>query len=149
MYSIIRISSKLTFFYRWVVTITVITFNVALIIAALFFLPKKYNDLYLAFVPFSIFASSVLLFFLVRLRNVSFNERELFIDAGEQIISIELCNLIEISRYFFYFYQIKYKSEGIIKKVLLLPSFREMIISFGLMDTKSVKMLRKFIDSHN
>ena len=147
MYSVNRLSSRLTFFYKWILTTIVISFNILLIIAVLFFLPKEYNDLYFAFVPFSILTSSVLLFFLVRLRNVYFTDRELYVDERKRRIAIKHSEIEKISRYFFYFYSIKYNNGTTSKSVILLPKFREVLPYFGIKEANSIRSLKKAVDT--
>lgn len=142
--SITRISSPLTFFFRWIVTSIFIASDIGLLIGILF-IPRRYDDFLFGFVPIWLLISAAYLYFLFQFRNVYFDGSHLIVWNREQT-RIELEEIVEIKR-FTNVYTISYLQFGELKKVLVMSRIDEFIASLGIGDVKSIVELRRAIRS--
>ena len=140
-----RISSNLTTIYRRVIPVVIVAFNIVLIFAAIFIFPRRHIGFFVVFIPYSLATSAITIFFMVKLRTVFYNRRELSIRDGADVVTVSLEQVISVTRYFYYFYLIRYYADGIEKRVVLLPHYFEVVWSLGILDASSIKDLRKAI----
>ena len=120
-----RLSSFLTFPYKYIVPLVPI--EIAIFVNLI--IDKDSNKGY--FIPLNLF---FLIFFLIpflqlkNLKKVEYNKSNLIISNFFKIETFQLKDVIEVKRWFFYFYKIYVKTNEGIRKIQFMPSINERII---------------------
>lgn len=139
-----RLSSRFTLFYKSVVPIVILLFNVVLSISVLFIFTKKYWDLYIVLVPFCFIVSLIVIYPLLKLREV-FMEDEEGIIIREKVgpVKVPFSEILRVNRYMFYFFRITYfNKNGTEQKVLVMPMIREFLPTLGFGKIESFTLLK-------
>jgi len=132
------LSSKLTFFFKFVLPITFLLFLLFFIIGALTFFPEEHSSLYIAFVSFLTICLLLLAphFFL---KKIYYNETYIYVDNYKKVTNLKFEQYNGINSYLIYFYKLSYLDDkNKSKSIIFLPHISEKV--YALMGTpKSIK----------
>jgi len=132
----IKLSSKVTFVYKYIIP-TFFYLTSVILICSLFF---NFLNIYMTARVILSFSSLVFCLFtipLIRLHFISYNESHTIIKGFRIRKEVSNKNVVVVKRFMFYFYRVSYKENGIIKKAIFMPHIIAIYKFFG--KPKSIK----------
>lgn len=138
-----KLSSNLTFIYKYIIPYIFFCIFGVLLISV--FIKILNIDLPIR-ILLSFFAFLFCLFMipLVRLRFISYDEKDTFIKGFKENVTVSNTSVIKVKRFLFYFYRLFYKTNGKIEKVIFLPHIVGVFIRF-LGKPRSIKAYESYI----
>lgn len=141
-----RLSSRLTFIYRFIIPIALIIIWVIFAICCILLLPKKYTDFNLVFLPLSALLLISMIIPFWRLRSVFFDDKCVRITDGRRVLNeVSLEDVVSIDRSFYFFYKIILSRDNKTQSYLMLPKIEEVTMTLGVGDGASIKGFRRVI----
>jgi hypothetical protein len=143
----LKISSSLTFLYKYIIPVVVLVFNVVFTILVMFYFSRPYYEAHVVLLPFFIVSSILFVWPLVRLKELTIDETVMEIGSGESKVNVMMSEVIDISRFVFYFYKISYIESTKIKSIIVMPKISEFMLVLGFGEIESFRILRNLVDN--
>lgn len=124
----IKISSNLTFFFKFILPTFFILIFFGFIVGSVFFFPAKHNTFYVAFSIF-LLITVLLSVKLFSLKKVSYNT-EVCINNYFNKEYIDFKDIIKVERLLLYFYKLEYNSGSEKKSLLFIPNIFDVYMNF-------------------
>ena len=143
----IKLSSNLTFIYKYIIT-TFFYLTSIVLICSLFFDFNFLNIYMAARVLLSFFSLIFCLTVipLTRLHFISYNESYTVIKGCRSKKKVSNKDVIVVKRFMFYFYRVFYKENGSVKKAIFMPNIIDVFCKFWS-KPKSIKRYELNINS--
>lgn len=143
----IRLSSKLTFIYKYLIPGVFTLLTIALLFNLfLNFFPQKNTGDTLPMFCSILFITGIFHFFLLPLKHIHYNKKWLF-TKGFKSEKISNRNVLGVKRHLFLFFKIKYFDENKnILSIKFLPSINQSLM--GLITPETIKQYRKLISKN-
>ncbi len=138
------LSSSITIFLKLLLIPFYVASTVALFLATVFFLPTKYNDLYIVVVPFWTVLASFAIYILSRVKVVCFDSESLIIFKGKDETRIDLNHVSSVGAVYPLLYKIRFIEGGVKRSVLFFPRLGEIVFKFKVKNS-SIDRLKKII----
>lgn len=143
----IKLSSNLTFVYKYIITTFVYLTSIVLI-CSLFF-DFDFLNIYMTARVFLSFFSLIFCLTVIpltRLHFISYNENCTEIKGFRSEKNVSNKDVVVVKRFMFYFYRIFYKENGSVKKAIFMPHIIGVFCNF-LGKPKSIKRYELHINS--
>jgi len=143
----IKLSSNLTFIYKYIIT-TFFYLTSIVLICSLFFDFNFLNIYMAARVLLSFFSLIFCLTVipLTRLHFISYNESYTVIKGCRSKKKVSNKDIVVVKRFMFYFYRVFYKENGSVKKAIFMPNIIDVFCKFWS-KPKSIKKYELNINS--
>ena len=118
----IKLSSNLTFVYKYIITTFVYLTSIVLI-CSLFF-DFDFLNIYMSARVFLSFFSLIFCLTVIpltRLHFISYNDSYTVIKGYRSKKNVSNNDIVAVKRFMFYFYRVSYKENGIVKKAIFMP----------------------------
>lgn len=124
----IKVSSNLTFFFKFILPTFFILIFFGFIVGSVFFFPTKHNTFYIAF-SFFLLVIAILGVKLFSLKEVSYNT-EVCINNYSNKKYVDFKDIIKVKRFLLYFYKLEYNSASEKKSILFIPNVFDIYMNF-------------------
>ena len=124
-----KISSNVTFVYKYIIPSLVIM--ITLVLLSSFFVDfLKLEVAARVFLLFFAFIFCLLMIPLIRLHFIYYNNKFTFIKGLKVNKKISNRDVVKVKRFMVYFYRLFYLENEIIKKAIFMPHIQEMLVHF-------------------